>query len=193
MGSVEHSVAMSRWAGVLADALGLDAGARELAIQGSRLHDLGKVAIPDTLLTKATPLSASEWRLLRTHPVEGARLVADLPGQASLAALVRGHHEHYDGSGYPDGLTAPDLSIEIRVIAVLDAWAAMRADRPYAAARTVADARAQLVAGRGSHFDPRVVDVFLELQAAGLVGQLRPLAPAPASVPAPRLVPAAAR
>lgn len=193
MGSVEHSVAMARWAGVLADALGLDATTRERAIQGSRLHDLGKVAIPDSLLTKATPLSEPEWQLLRTHPVEGARLVADLPGQAALAALVRGHHEHYDGSGYPDGLTAPDLSIEIRVIAVLDAWAAMRADRPYAAARTVADARAQLVAGRGSHFDPRVVDVFLELQAAGLVGQLRPLAPAPASVPAPRLVPAAAR
>ena len=170
LGFTEHSAAMARWAGVLADALGLDPASRERAIQASRIHDIGKIALSDTLLTKPGPLDEPEWRLMRTHPEHGQHLLLDVPGYRDLAAIVRGHHERWDGTGYPDRIPGPDLPVETRIVSVLDTWAAMRADRPYRAARTPEDARAELRAVRGTQLDPEVVDVFLGLQAADLIG-----------------------
>jgi two-component system cell cycle response regulator len=183
LGTAEHGVAMARWVGVLADALGLDAAARHRAVLGARLHDVGKIALPDAVLTKQGPLDAPEWALMRTHPDQGARLVTGSSSQL-VADIVRGHHERYDGSGYPTGTPSADLSVETRLVSVCDTWAAMRADRPYARARTVEDARQQLLAGRGTQHDPDLVDLFLTLQAAGLVGQLHDHAdPAAAATP----------
>jgi diguanylate cyclase (GGDEF)-like protein len=172
LGFTEHSAAMARWAGVLADALGLDPASRERAIQAARIHDIGKIALSDTLLTKPGPLDEREWQLMRTHPEHGQHLLLDVPGYRDLAAIVRGHHERYDGTGYPDRIPGADLAVETRIVSVLDTWAAMRADRPYRAARTPEDARAELRAVRGTQLDPEIVDVFLDLQAADLIGHL---------------------
>lgn len=172
LGPAEHSAAMARWAGVLADALGLDPASRERSIHAARMHDIGKIALSDALLTKPGPLDEDEWRLMRTHPEHGQRLLLDVPGHEKLAAVVRGHHERYDGTGYPDRIVGADLPVETRLISVLDCWAAILADRPYAAGRTPEQARVQLRAARGTQLDPEIVDVFLGLQAAGLIGHL---------------------
>jgi two-component system, cell cycle response regulator len=172
MGRSEHSLAMARWAGVLADVLGLEPVRRRLAIQAARLHDIGTIVLGDAVLSTPAPLSASEEQLLRTHAQEGARLVLGVPGHEALAAIVRSHHERWDGRGYPDGVSGPDLPIEARIIGVLDAWAAMRVPRPYRPARSAGEAREELVAGRWTQFDGEVVDAFLRLERAGLVGDL---------------------
>jgi two-component system cell cycle response regulator len=172
VGSHEHSAAMSRWAGVLADALGLDPAARCLVVQAARLHDIGKIVISEAVLGKAGPLDEEEWRLIRSHPAAGERLIRDVPGHEALAAVVRGQHERIDGRGYPDGLRGDQLPIETRIVSVLDTWAAMVAHRAYRPALTVDEARAELLAARGTQLDADVVDAFLALQAADLIGHL---------------------
>jgi two-component system cell cycle response regulator len=187
VGTDEHSVVMARWAGVLADALGLEASSRRLAVQAARLHDIGKITLSDAILSKPGPLDEEEWRLMWTHPAAGERLILDVPGHETLATIVRGHHERVDGRGYPDGLTGDQLPVETRLLSVLDTWAAMLADRAYRPALTVEQARAELLAARGTQLDARVVDAFLALEAAGLMAppaRVAPGAPLPAQQPA---------
>ena len=100
---------------------------------------------------------------MQDHVRVGAELLAALPETCELAPIVAQHHEHYNGGGYPAGLAGELIAIEARIISVADAWTAMLADRPYRAARTVAAARAQLVGGVGTQFDPRVVGALLAL------------------------------
>jgi len=177
LGTSEHSAAMTRWVGVLADAAGWNADTRQRAVTAARLHDIGKITLPDAVLTKPGPLDEAEWALMRCHPDEGARLLAATPGFEQIAEIVRGHHERWDGTGYPQGIPSSELADETRLVSVCDTWAAMRADRPYAPARTVADARAELNAARGTQLDPVLVDLFLDLQEANLVGRLDPTTP----------------
>lgn len=167
-----HSKPMATWAGVLADRLGLDPETRRVVTVAARLHDIGKITVPDVLLNKPGPLDAGEWLVMREHSTEGARMLADLPGMSDIAEAVRAHHERYDGDGYPDQLAGEQIPMAARIIAVCDAWATMRANRPYSAARSEAEARAELSRCRGAHFDSQVVDAFLELQAARIVGDL---------------------
>ncbi len=167
-----HSAVMAQWAQVIAARLGLDEPTTWRAAIGTRLHDIGKVAVPDAILAKPAGLTASEWEVVREHPERGARLVLLDPALAPLARCIREHHERPDGGGYPRGLRDADISVEARIIAVCDAWAAMRADRAYRTALDVDAAREQLRQGRGTQFDPDVVDAFLALEADGLVGDL---------------------
>ncbi|MEV4535311.1 diguanylate cyclase [Asanoa sp. NPDC049518] len=168
----EHSTAVSRWSLLVAERLGLDMTVLRRAAAAGRLHDIGKVSVADAVLRKALPLTSSEWDQLRQHPVESARLLTDLGQRPDLAAVVAAHHERFDGTGYPLGLAGEQIPIEARIVAVTDAWAAMLADRPYAAAMPVSDARAEVERGRGTQFDPAVADAFLELVSEGLVGDL---------------------
>ena len=151
---------------------------RRVAAAG-RLHDIGKVAVPDRILTTCYPLTDEQWRHLRRHPGEGARLLTELGERPDLAAIVVAHHERYDGGGYPHRLAGADIPLEARIISVADAWAAMRADRPYAAALTVAQARQQIQEGRGSQFDPAVADTFLTLVDEGMIDDPAPLQATP--------------
>jgi len=128
--------------------------------------------IPEAILTKPGPLSDDEWRLMRDHPDYGFRLARTVPGFSTVAHVIRQHHEHYDGSGYPQGLAAHAIRPEARILTVCDAWAAMLADRPYQAALSVEAARDQLHIARGTQFDPDVVDLFLDLHAANRIGEL---------------------
>jgi len=129
----------------------------------ARLHDLGKVAIPDSILHKPGPLTDEEWALMRTHTEIGARIIGAVPALAEVAALVRSHHEHYDGSGYPDGLSRERVPLGAYVIAVCDAFVAMMRQRSYIDAITVAEALAELQRGVGSQFHPDVVEAFEEV------------------------------
>jgi two-component system, cell cycle response regulator len=170
LASEEHSAAIARWAGMIADRLGLGPDARWRAELAGRLHDIGKIIVTDEILLKPGPLTGGEWAVLRRHPVQGARLVGLAEGLHQVAAVVRHHHERFDGTGYPDGRTGEEIRIESRVVAVCDAWAAIRSNRPYDAARPVGAAREQLRVASGSQFDPTVVAAFLELEQAGVIG-----------------------
>jgi len=156
---VEHAVA------VAAD-LGLDERRRRNVEFGALLHDVGKVAIPKALINKPGPLDEREWMLVRTHTVEGQRMLEKIGGLMSeIGLVVRSSHERYDGDGYPDGLAGEAIPIESRIIFACDAFNAMTTDRAYRSAMPIADAVAELEANAGGQFDPDVVAV--------LVGQVR--------------------
>jgi putative two-component system response regulator len=128
---------------------------------GGLLHDLGKIAVPDGVLLKPGPLDRSEFALVRKHPEIGAEIVRPLRAFDSPEPVVLHHHEHFDGTGYPYGLKGSAIPLAARVVAVADSFDAMTSDRPYRAAMAPLEAFERLEDGRGSQWDPEVVDVFL--------------------------------
>ncbi|QUQ62684.1 diguanylate cyclase [Kutzneria sp. CA-103260] len=169
----DHSLAISRWALTMATALGQDEAMARNAELAGRLHDIGKIVIPEAVLTKPTALTEDEWRLVRQHPEYGYRLARMVPGFGVVADIIRQHHERYDGNGYPSRLVGNGIRVEARVLAICDSWAAMLVDRPYQPALSVDAAAEQLRQGRGTQFDPDVVDLFLDLLRQGRVGDLK--------------------
>ncbi len=127
----------------------------------TRYHDIGKSTLPQAILEKRGPLTLVEWDLVREHPEMGATFVELAPELAEIGRIIREHHERYDGRGYPVGKQGEEILAEARIIACCDAWEAMRTDRAYAAAKTPSEARAELLAGRGTQFDPEIVMAFL--------------------------------
>jgi putative two-component system response regulator len=127
------------------------------------LHDIGKIALPDSILHKHDPLTEEERKQLEMHPGIGADMFARYKGFARGAAIVRGHHERWDGMGYPDGLARSDIPFGARVIAVTDSFDAMTSDRPYRRGMSVDQAVVLLRRGRGTQWDPHLVDAFTHL------------------------------
>jgi HD-GYP domain-containing protein (c-di-GMP phosphodiesterase class II) len=161
----DHGADAARWTGPLADELGLDAGQRWRATAAARLHDIGKLGVPQEILAKPGPLEPAEWKLVRRHPEVGATILSLAPGLREVAEVVRQHHERFDGTGYPDRLAGDQISLEARIVSVCDAWVAMRSDRPHRSARSEAEAAAELRRVAGSQLDPRVVGAFLAVLA----------------------------
>jgi diguanylate cyclase (GGDEF)-like protein len=159
----EHIGEVAQLSTTLARALGLPKAEVHRVTLAAELHDIGKVAIPETILNKPGPLDEEEWKFIRRHTEIGERIVTAAPSLAHAAELVRSHHEHYDGSGYPDRLAGDDIPLGASIIAVCDAFAAMTKQRPYSDAITVADALAELRRCSGSQFDPSDVRAFCEL------------------------------
>jgi HD-GYP domain-containing protein (c-di-GMP phosphodiesterase class II) len=129
----------------------------------AKLHDIGKIGVPDAILNKPGRLDADEFRVVQTHPVVGAELLRAW-GLDEPARFVAQHHEHIDGSGYPAGLRGEEIALESRIIHVADAFVAMTLDRPYRRALERDEALAELVRHRGTQFDPAVVDALLALE-----------------------------
>jgi ribonuclease P protein subunit RPR2 len=134
---------------------------------GFLLHDVGKIAIPDSILRKRGPLTESEQNLMRRHTLIGSELLAGIPLlEGEGLGVVRSHHERWDGAGYPDGLAGEEIPSAARIFAVADALDAMTSDRPYRKAMPWHSAAEELAAQSGRHFDPTVVDVFDALSPA---------------------------
>lgn len=153
----------------LALTLGCDASQARMIGLAGRLHDVGKIAIPDAVLRKPGRLTDEEWGVLCTHPVVGASVVGRVPALGILTPLIRGHHEHWDGRGYPDGLAGEEIPLGARIIAVADAYGAITSDRPYRRRQDAAWALVEIRRCAGTQFDPRVVAVLervLALDAA---------------------------
>ena len=131
--------------------------------RGALLHDIGKVGVPDAILLKPGPLDEGEWKVMRRHPVLAYQLLAPIDYLQPALHIPYAHHEKWDGSGYPRGLSGREIPLAARLFAVVDVWDALRSDRPYrgawSAGKTVDHIRAQ----SGSHFDPEVVQAFLAL------------------------------
>jgi HD-GYP domain-containing protein (c-di-GMP phosphodiesterase class II) len=120
------------------------------------LHDAGKVALPDDILRKPGPLDPEQWEIVRNHPLIGEQLVRRIAGLADAAPVIRHHHERYDGTGYPDGLVGDQTPVEARVLAIANAYAAITADRVYAAGVPQDQALEAIEAEAGRQFDPSI-------------------------------------
>lgn len=128
----------------------------------ARVHDLGKLGIPDRLLQKPGPLTRDEYEQVKQHALIGADILAAV-GFPDLAVIVRHHHENVDGTGYPDGLRGDDIPMGARVLAIVDCYDALTSDRPYRSALSHASAMAMIQERRGTMYDPEVTDAFLRI------------------------------
>jgi diguanylate cyclase (GGDEF)-like protein/putative nucleotidyltransferase with HDIG domain len=129
--------------------------------RGALLHDIGKIGVPDAILHKPGPLTEDEWKIMRKHPEWGAGILRGIPFLESAVKVLLAHHERWDGGGYPRGLKGEEIPLGARTFALADTLDAITSDRPYRAARSFSSAREEIARGRGSQFDPAVVDAFL--------------------------------
>ena len=158
---------------LIADQLGLSSDDRDRLRWSSLLHDIGKLAVHPHILNKPAALDDDEWRIVKNHPLEGAKLTAPLAGWlGQWAHTIAEHHERYDGKGYPRGLKGEEISLGGRIVAVADCYDTMTSVRSYKMAMSPKAARAELAAGAGSQFDPKVVRAFLDVS----IGRLQPVA-----------------
>jgi HD-GYP domain-containing protein (c-di-GMP phosphodiesterase class II) len=133
--------------------------------QAAELHDVGKLAIPEEILSKPGPLTEDEWEFVKRHTVIGERILASAPALRAAAEIVRSSHERWDGGGYPDKLRAGEIPLGARIISVCDAFDAMTSARPYASSLSRQEAIRELLRCSGTQFDPDVVEAFADVQA----------------------------
>ena len=156
-----HSDRVAYLACRLAQEMGKNAAFVEKLRIAGLFHDIGKVAVPDSILTKPGALTDEEYRLIKGHPARGAQILSALSTFQDTAEIICQHHERYDGRGYPAGLSGTDIREEARMIAIADAFDAMTSNRSYRAALADEKATGQLRSGRGSQFDPEMADCFI--------------------------------
>jgi len=161
----EHSRRVAELSRATAQKLGLGAAEVDLITMSGRVHDVGKIGIKSSVLMKPGSLTDREFAEMRSHPVVGARLIANFPQFARGHDYVLHHHERFDGKGYPRGLAGAAIPFGARVLAVADAWDAMTSHRAYRKALVIETVYAELERGRGTQFDPRVLDAFLQALA----------------------------
>jgi putative nucleotidyltransferase with HDIG domain len=158
-----HLIQVADYAARMAARMGLPPEEIDRISLAGLLHDIGKIAIPDAILTKPDKLDDQELQIIRQHPAYGEAILRRTGGFEHVCAAVRHHHEWFDGSGYPDGLHGHTIPLAARIIAVADAFDTMTMPRPYRRPVSPAEAVAELLRCRGSQFDPDVVDLFLEV------------------------------
>ncbi|HEY1563394.1 MAG TPA: HD-GYP domain-containing protein [Gaiellaceae bacterium] len=158
-----HSQRVRRIAVAIGEELGLERDRLDVLRFAGLFHDIGKIGVPDAILTKPAALTELEFEIVKRHPEDGARIVGRLHRlQAAVPAILH-HHERWDGNGYPHRLRAEGIPLEAAIVGLADAVDAMTTDRPYSSARTLADATDEVIANRGTQFAPAVVDAFVAL------------------------------
>ena len=171
----------------LAEQLELPAERRRNLEFAALLHDVGKIAIPKEIINKPGKLEPHEWTIVKTHTLEGQKMLDRVGGfMRDVGLIVRSHHERWDGGGYPDGLMGEQIPLEARIISCCDTWNAMRTDRPYRKALSYEVARSELISASGTQLDPKLIDALLELVAAEAPAP-RLISPDGAGAPQPRL------
>jgi len=160
-----HIIRMSEFAALLGKSIGLDQYYCDLILNASPMHDIGKIGIPDAILLKKGKLDAQEWEIMKTHAQIGADILSDADSDLLIMAaeIAITHHEKWDGSGYPKGLSGEDIPISGRITAIADVFDALTSERPYKHAWSVADAVNLIEEESGHHFDPFLVEHFLKI------------------------------
>ncbi|MGH3009520.1 MAG: HD-GYP domain-containing protein [Gaiellaceae bacterium] len=158
-----HSQRVQRIAVALGEELGLDQGQIEALRYAGLFHDIGKIGVPDAILTKPDTLTFEEYEVVQRHPADGARIVGRLHSLNAAVPAILHHHERWDGNGYPHRLAGDDIPVEAAVVGLADAFDAMTTDRPYSDARPLDEALDELARNRGTQFAPAAVDAFLRL------------------------------
>ena len=167
----QHTYGVVELATLVARELELGAGQLRNVEFASLLHDVGKIAVPKEIINKPGPLTPDEWKVIKTHTLEGERMLDRIGGvMAEVGRIVRSAHERWDGGGYPDGLAGEEIPIESRIIFCCDAFNAMTTDRSYRAGRSPAEAVAELRENAGTQFDPLVVDAVVAALEHGRAG-----------------------
>ena len=164
--TARHSEDVVELARCVGELLELDEAALLELEFAARLHDVGKIQVPDAVLNKPGPLEPHENEVIRCHAIWGSETLCRIPGLEAVATIVRFHHERWDGAGYPDGLGGSRIPLGSRIISVCDAYGAMTADRPYRAAMAPADALDEIRSGAATQFDPAVVQALVEVLGA---------------------------
>jgi HD-GYP domain-containing protein (c-di-GMP phosphodiesterase class II) len=162
-----HSRSVVSLSVAVSDTMGLSSRQRRNVEFGALLHDVGKIAVPKEIINKPGPLTDDEWLVIKTHTIEGQRMLDRVGGLLSeVGKIVRSSHEKWDGSGYPDGLRAGEIPVESTIVSCCDAFDAMITDRSYRAAMSLDEAIAELQANAGTQFNPDVVDALMRLLKA---------------------------
>lgn len=155
-----HSERVSLLGVALAKELGMNEQEINMIRVAGLFHDIGKVGVPDAILLKNGSLTKEEFEQIKNHPIEGERILASYAPFKNTLPIVRGHHERYDGKGYPDGIAGEDIDLGARIIAVADSFDAMISNRTYRAGLGLDKTLAEITAGRGTQFDPKIVDIL---------------------------------
>ena len=166
-----HCERLALLAGRLGTRLGLEPAELDAVTYGALLHDVGKIGVPDHILTKQAPLTQDEWALVRRHPEIGERICAPLRSFAAFGPIIRHHHERWDGAGYPAMLRGEAIPIGARIVGLVDAFDAMTHDRPYRDARSIEQALDAIAMEAGHQFDPDLTGVFAD-EIGRMAGQL---------------------
>jgi putative nucleotidyltransferase with HDIG domain len=165
----EHCKSVVGLALDLAARLGLDTDSQRKVEFSALLHDVGKIAVPKEIINKPGELNESEWEIIKTHTIEGQRMLERVGGlMCEIGLIVRSSHEHWDGTGYPDGLAGDQIPLEARIVAACDAFNAMTTTRSYRAAMSRHAAIEELEAHAGTQFDPRVISALIEMISASV-------------------------
>lgn len=160
----EHCRRVAQIAVILAAEMGATAEELEQIRSGALLHDIGKIAIPDSILLKPGPLTEEEWEIMRSHPRVGHQIIASSPALKEAAEIVLSHQERFDGTGYPRGLKGREICLGARIFAVVDAYDAMRSERVYSPSLSPAETLQEILRHKGTQFDPYVVDALVTCQ-----------------------------
>jgi len=160
----EHILRVGNYARIIAEGMGCEPDFCEQVLHTAPLHDIGKIAVSDTILNKPGKLTDEEFVIMKKHTVFGCDILknADSPYIRGGAAIARYHHEKYDGTGYPEGLKGEDIPLDARIVALADVFDALTSKRPYKRAWAFEDAVAYILDAKGTHFDPKAVDSFME-------------------------------
>lgn len=159
-----HCERLAQYAYSLGEHLGLDEESLVALRRGGFLHDLGKITVPDEILKKGANLSAAEWEIMKQHPITGEMICRPLKSLRKVLPLIRSHHEHWNGSGYPDGLQGEDIPLLARILQVVDVYDALITERPYKAALTHEEAaRVMSQEAESGLWDAKLVDEFFQM------------------------------
>ncbi len=158
-----HSEAVAEYSREIARRYGMPRRMLDNIYYSGLLHDIGKIAVPDSILNKPEKLTEDEYEIIKTHTSVGADILSDLTTVDNIAAGARDHHERYDGSGYPKGIAGNDISLEGRIIGVADAYDAMASERVYRGTFSREKIRDEFEKASGKQFDPKIVKILLEM------------------------------
>ena len=159
-----HSKRVAKGSTIIARALGLRPHEVERVAVAALLHDVGKITTPESILNKPGKLTPKEIEIMRNHTTAGAHIIESVPHLRPAKAYVLSHHERWDGTGYPQGLMGEDIPREGRLMAIVDVYDALTSDRPYHKGITPREALNFLQLGSGNHFDPHMVNIFIDIQ-----------------------------
>jgi len=165
-----HLERVARFSELLAAAAGLDDPAIGVIRTAALVHEIGKLSVPEEILRKPGPLTAAEYEEIKRHAVLGAEMCRSLPNGAEISAIVRSHHEHWDGEGYPDGLAGEGIPLGARILAIADAYDTLTMDRPFRRAFPPDEAFEILWFGAETQWDPRLVELFERVMRPALFG-----------------------